>query len=312
MLVSDLAGPALRARLRGPGLRLRTGPVVNLIRTHVPAVEAGIALHYASHPVEDDACFADFDVCVAHPRGLRSLLRPQVEFRFDGDSPFNPLPGNQGFPMLEWGLNWCVSSLCHQYIILHSAVIEREGAAMILPAPSGSGKSTLCAGLSFHGWRLLSDELALIDPQALTITPLPRPISLKNASIEVIRRAAPGAAFGPVVHDTIKGSVAHVQPPTHAVRNGRVLARPGWVVLPRYEAAADTRLRPLPKAQALMLLIDNAFNHGVHGAQGFEALAAVIERSDCFEFTYSRLDEAIALMATLPAPLPAGAAALPA
>jgi hypothetical protein len=43
-------------------------------------------------------------------------------------------------------------------------VLERGGRALLLPAPSGSGKSTLCAGLAFNGWRLLSDELALLDP----------------------------------------------------------------------------------------------------------------------------------------------------
>lgn len=302
MLVRDFSAPQLRARLRGTGLRLRTGPVVNLIRTRVPAVERGIALHYAAHPVEDDAGFADFDVRVEAPRSLRAWLRPQVYFHFDGDSPFNPLPGDQGFPMLEWGLNWCVSSLCHQFITLHAAVLERDGHALVLPAPSGSGKSTLCAGLAFHGWRLLSDELTLIDPGDLSVTPLPRPISLKNASIEVIARAAPQAAIGPPVHDTIKGTVAHVRPPEVAVRRAGEKARPGWVVLPRYVADAPARLTTLPKARAMMQLIDNCFNYAVHGVRGFRGLADFVDRSDCFEFTYSSLSEAIDLFRRLPPP----------
>lgn len=296
MLVDDLTPFELRRYLRGTGLRVRTGPVVNCIRTSIGAVESGISLLYARHPLEDEQGFADFNVSVEAPAGVRRWWRRQVEFHFDGDSPFNPLPGDQGFPMLEWGLNWCVTAMLHTHVILHAAVLERGGRALLLPAPSGSGKSTLCAGLAFDGWRLLSDELALIDPSSLQVRPLPRPISLKNASIDVIRTSTPEAVFSPVVHDTVKGSVAHVRPPEKAVSGGQETAVPGWIVLPRYVAGSDTRLAPLPKARALMLLIDNAFNYSVHGVQGFECLAAVVDRCDCYEFTYSRLSEAKEVM----------------
>ena len=51
----------------------------------------------------------------------------------------------------------------HQYLIIHAAVVEKNGLAAILPAPPGSGKGTLTAGSVLSGWRLLSDELTLID-----------------------------------------------------------------------------------------------------------------------------------------------------
>jgi HprK-related kinase A len=302
MIVADLSRPALAARLAGSGLRLRTGPVVNCIRSPVAAVVDGIALHYAQHPVADEDGFADFHVSVDLPRGLRRWIQPQVLFRFDGGAPFNPLPGGQGFPMLEWGLNWCVSSQCHQYLILHAAVLERAGHAIILPAPSGSGKSTLCAGLAFGGWRLLSDELTLIEPRGLDIVPIPRPISLKNASIDVIGHWAPQAVFSPVVHDTVKGSVAHVRPAADAVQRAGQAARPGWVVIPRYAPDVPCLLEPLPKAQAMMQLVDNAFNHNVHGRAGFEALAGLIDASDCFALHYADLTQAVELLSRLPTP----------
>jgi HprK-related kinase A len=302
MIVADLSGPALVARLNGTGLRIRTGPVVNCIQSRVDAVVDGIALHYARHPIVDDHDFADFHVSVNPARGVRRWIQPQVFFRFDGGAPFNPLPANQGFPMLEWGLNWCVSSQCHQYLILHAAVLERDGCALVLPAPSGSGKSTLCAGLAFGGWRLLSDELTLIEPGTGRIVPIPRPISLKNASIEVIARWAPQAVFSPVVHDTVKGSVAHVQPLPDAVARADEPARPGWIVMPRYVPDGPCQLQPLTKAQAMMQLVDNAFNYTVHGRAGFETLARVVDLSDCFSLQYADLRQAVDALGALPVP----------
>lgn len=300
MIVADLDAAQLgRALVSRAGLRLRTGPVVTQLRSSLDAVRAGVALHYAQHPIVDEETFADFHVTVDRPSGPRRWLKAQVLFSLDGESPFTPLPGDQGLPMLEWGLNWCVSSHCHQYLTLHAAVVERNGRALILPAPPGSGKSTLCAGLVFSGWRLLSDELALIEPRSGQLHGLARPISLKNASVEAIRAFAPQARLSPVVHETSKGSIAHVQPPRESVIQVDRPAAPGWIVLPRYAPGEPARLEPLARAEAFMQLVDNAFNYHLHGGRGFEVLTALVDRCHCYRFTYSRLDEAAALFAGL-------------
>jgi hypothetical protein len=285
----------LRQQLHGTGLRLRTGPIVTSIRSRLDAVIAGISLHYAGHAVEDAAGFADFSVSVERPPSLRRWISPQVVFSIDGASSFAPLPGDQGFPMLEWGLNWCISSHCHQFLVVHAAVLERGGKALLLPAPSGSGKSTLCAALAFSGWRLLSDELALINPQHCHVVPLPRPISLKNESIELIRSFAPRATLGPVVHETTKGNVAHLRPPPDAVSRAGETALPAWVVFPKFSAQAEGRLEPMPKARAFMGLVDSAFNYNVHGREGFGALTRLVDKADCYQFSYRRLEDAVSI-----------------
>lgn len=297
MIVADLTRSELRRRLRH-GLSIRTGPVSNQITSTLPLVENAISLLYDQHALGDGE-FADFHVRVALPTGLRRWISPQAFFHIDGIVPFNPLPADQAFPMLEWGLNWCISAHCHRHLILHSAVVERNGKALLLPAPPGSGKSTLCAGLIQRGWRLLSDELAMIDSTAGFLTPVPRPVSLKNASIEVIRAFAPQSVISPVVHETVKGTVAHLRPPPESVRRSGESAKPGWVVLPRYVAGAPAMLEPLSKPRAVAHLVENAFNFAIHGGRGFELLAGLVEASDCFSFTYSSLDEAAAIFARL-------------
>ncbi|RLM52972.1 HprK-related kinase A, partial [Halobellus sp. Atlit-31R] len=231
--------------------------------------------------------------------GWRRWLRPQVRFDQDGLQPFKPLPLAQAHPMFEWVMNWCVSNKAHSYLIIHAAVLERHGRAFILPAPPGSGKSTLCAALVCRGWRLLSDELTLVRPHDLAVVPLPRPVSLKNASIGVIRAWDPKAVFGPAVTETIKGTIAHMRAPQASVAAAGAAVHASHIVFPRYEGGAATMLAPVPKARLFTRVADNAFNYTVLGETGFEALGRLVGSCAGFDFCYSKLDEAIALFETL-------------
>lgn len=294
--LASLSPSSLQARLASEaGLALRTGPFSARIRTRLPDVAAAIAKLYAHYPLLGADDFVDFHVGVRRPWGLRRFWQPQVVFELDGEAPFNPLPGDQGFPLLEWGLNWCVYGLCHQYLILHAAVLERNGRALVLPAPSGSGKSTLCAGLLLSGWRLLSDELTLICPRSGQIVPIPRPVSLKNQSIDVIQAFAPQLRFGSRVRETSKGVVAHFAAPAEALARSGQLAQPGWVVLPRYVPDLPATLEPLERSRTFMRLVENAFNYDVFGAEGFQMLGTLVSQSDCYSFEYGHLAEAVAL-----------------
>lgn len=299
MRLSELAFEDFRQRLAGPGLVLRTGPFCVRLASPVPAVIEGVRLLYGEHPLVAGDVFCDFHVRVFRPRGLRRWWRPQVQFAFDDFVPFKPLPLDHALPMLEWGLNWSVANHAHWYLILHAAVIERGGRAAILPAPPGSGKSTLCAALIQRGWRLLSDELTLIDPQTGRVHPLARPVSLKNTSVDIIRAWAPEAVFGPPAHDTLKGTVAHLKPPADSVARMDEPADPAWVIFPRYVPGAPARLAPHARGHALLEFARNAFNYSVLGARGYDALAALIGRCHCFDFEYSRLDDALAVFTEL-------------
>jgi HprK-related kinase A len=298
--VTELPAQELMRRLTSElGLPIEMGPYCASIRTRIPQVIASFQTLYGDHRIVNPNDFVDFRVEIRRPPGFAGLLGRKAAFVLDGHSPFNVVPGDQGFPLLEWGLNYCVYSQCHQHLTLHAAVLERHGKALILPAPSGSGKSTLCAGLLFNGWRLLSDELTLICPKEGNIIPIPRPVSLKNESIPVMRRFAPQAEFGSEVNETVKGIVAHFKAPRESVRLAQQRAMPGWVVLPKYLAGSKAKLTRLERARAFMHLVANAFNYDTFGRQGFDLLGSIVSRSDCFSFEYSNLQEAVELFSRL-------------
>lgn len=190
-------------------------------------------------------------------------------------------------------MNWCVTTNAHHFFMCHSAVLAKDNRAVILPAPPGSGKSTLCAALMLSGWRLLSDELALVNPETGALTPFVRPVSLKNASIQVIKERFPAAVLTPPVMDTIKGTVAHLKPTSQSLQSASLSAIPRWLIFPQYDSTARFELMPLGKAHAVVELAKNAFNLPVLGVKGVDALVSVIESSESFELRYGNLDVAI-------------------
>lgn len=294
MIVSHLSPNELRNRLRGAGLRIATGPFNCLLQSRIDGIAPDLARLYADHPLVPDDAFIDFHVAIESGRGLRRWLRPQARFVVDGIEPFTPLPKAQALPMVEWGLNWCITAYSQHVLILHAASIARGNRAVIMPAPPGSGKSTLCAALVNRGWRLLSDELTIIRLDTGEISGLARPVGLKNQSIDIIRGFAPEAFLSRPVHDTTKGTVALMAPSTDSVSQVGQTAQPRWVILPRYAAGAPTSLVPMQTGAAFLQIADNAMNYHVLGIKGFEAVGQLVDRCRHFNFEYSRLDEAIA------------------
>ena len=248
---------------------------------------------YADFPAQQSDCFVDFEVQLGAPQYLRRWFRPQVVLSCDGRVPFKPLPREQALPMLEWGLNWVISSHAHDKLVIHGAAVERDGRALILAADPGSGKSTLCAALIQKGWRLLSDELTLVSLEDGLVTPIARPVSLKNQSIEVVRALGAGVVLSKVCLDTAKGSVAHLRPPRQSVDALDVRALPALLVYPRYRAGAVLQSQPEGQAHSLIELTRHTFNYAVLAGDGFDALARLVRSLKVWRVEYGHLDQVL-------------------
>ncbi len=281
------------AALAGAGVVLDLGLATLRVRSDLPLLAAHLRAVYPHFPFCVAGDWADLHVDIRRPRGLRRWLRPQAVFLCDGRAPFDPFPADSPLPLLEWGANWLIGRRLNDHLLLHAGVVERDGVALVMPATPGSGKSTLSAALALHGWRLMSDEFGALDPSDGRLRPLLKPVALKNASIDVIRRWSRDAVIGPLFPKTRKGTVAHLASPADAAVRVHEPAAPGAVVLPRWSAGSATHFQRIGPDAVFRALAFNAFNYAVQGEEGFRAVVRVARSCPAWELTYGDLADAV-------------------
>lgn len=294
--VADLPSAEFVARLRGPSLGVRIGPFDIAIQARVTEVERELQHLYGDYPLLSPG--QDYGIHVRIEESRQWLPRPRrtVRFLVDGRAPHPDLPRDQALAVLEWGINLVIALRYHCFLMLHAAVVERSGKALVLPAAPGSGKSTLCAALVHRGWRLLSDEFGLVRPGSIDLLPLPRPMPLKNESIAILEEFAPNAEWGPVIRNTRKGTIRHLRPSRSAVDMAAIPAAARWIVFPEWRRDAAVDLRPIAPIEGFAQIASNAFNYEMLGQDGFRTVAGLVNASQCFMLDYSRLDEAVAAL----------------
>jgi len=301
MKIGELELGELLHRLRDPGLIIPNGPFLARLLTPHQDVARGLRTLYANHSQRESADFCDVTLHVKRRR-----LGRKCRLTVDGQV-WSSTDGSLSLACLEWGMNWSIFRRAHHLLVIHAANLEREGCGLLLPASPGSGKSTLSAALAHSGWRLFSDELALVTQDSVELQPLARPVCLKNESIQVIRDFHPKALFGPVMrykdeNDQSRGIVSHMQPPAESVQEMSLPASPGLVIFPRYRSGAQTALTPLSAPEAFIRLAKSSFNYKHLGEIGFQLLSRIMDRCRCFELEYSQLAEAVPLISDLAQP----------
>ncbi len=278
---------------------LPIGPFTFSIKTDHQAVIDNLSALYADYAFSENSLFIDFPITITTRSMLRRFIKPQIDFLLDEFAPFKPLPKDQSFAMLEWGMNWCITTRAHQFLILHAGTIEKNGRVVIMPAEQGSGKSTLTAAMVYSGWRLFSDELALISLTNSLVHPCTRPINLKNDSIEVINNYVDNAVFSTIAKDTHKGTVALLKPPKESVERMLEAAPLHCIVFPKYVANAQAKLTPVSQIAAFQQLIQHSFNYHILGGEAFNMIANLLKNITCYQFEYSDFEEAKEILSSL-------------
>ena len=210
---------------------------------------------------------------------------------FDGQpitrTPYEPL----AVAFLFWHLNIAVVAESDRYLLLHAAAATYNGAAIVLPAAKDSGKSTLVARLVQRGCGYLTDEATAIDPVTLAVDPYAKPLAIEEGSWGVLADLRPDLEdrFLPYAREQW-----HVAPDSIRPDAISKACPPRLIVSPHYEAGARTTFEEISRAQAVLLMAENAFNFESHKAGGLETLAEVASGCECFRLTIGSDDDASA------------------
>ena len=271
---------------------VRIGPVGFRIGSDWRAPIAQLESLYATYPKPHDG-LPDFTVRLFAARPWRRFVRPAVMIGGDYVLPeAAPLPLAQGLLAAEMGMNLQMALGQRRYLLLHAAVVERNGQALILTGISGAGKSTLAALLSLRGWRLMGDEFALLDPETGLIHAFPRLISLKNASIATVAAELPADRFGPLLEGTPKGSIRHVVPDAAAVAAMDQPARPALILFPTF--GFEPAARDVSPSEVFVRLTQASTNYVAIGERGFDALTALVKSVPARAIDYPDTASAVA------------------
>ena len=178
---------------------------------------------------------------------------------------------------------------------VHAGGVVRGDAAIALPAQMESGKSTLTAGLVRAGFSYLTDEAVMFDWDGLTVIPFPKPISLDPGSWSLFPELEPDAPL-PI---GFKDEQWHVPP--DAIRPGSVAApcRITHLVFPKYTEGVTTRLTRLGRAEGTIELAKNTFRFNERSRRSLDALAAVVQETDCYRLEVGNLERAVELVGEL-------------
>jgi HprK-related kinase A len=262
-----------------------------------PDLERPIEDLYGNYPRLSPDALPDVTIAL-RPHG-RAPARSAVRVFANGLAPYEAVPRGWMLPAMEATINWFVWGHVARVLLLHAAVVARDGRALILSGPSGAGKSTLCTALVARGFRFLTDEIAMVRPHDGQLDPHPRPISLKNAAIDMMAKVLPDAYLSERFDDPARGVTAFMRPPARSIAAAGEAAVPAVVVFPAYRPEAAFELKPVERAQAFSRLIQSSANYLTLLETGFETLANLAEACDHYTLDYRSLDDAVGALESL-------------
>ena len=218
--------------------------------------------------------------------------RPSSSITRDGRALLRNADPRSVVSLLSWHvMNDAVSSTTDLFVAHAGSVVAPNGRAIVLPAGSGSGKTTLTAGLVQAGCAYLSDEMAAFDPASELVIPVPRALSMKIGSMELLRLDVP--RLSPQEREVLDGAYPLR---SEALRHKSLgVSSPlGMVIAPIYRPDALPELTPISRAEAVSELIHQGFNvEAFGGARAIQLLARMIEEASCYRMTVRTLDEAV-------------------
>lgn len=291
---------SLDSALRRGTFTLQLGPFSHMISGSSPALLDFLQDTYRDYSVEmTPGDVTEVLLNLRAPNLLRRFVRPQITPDPGFDVPAVPLPRHMAPLAYEMGMNLSVALKCCRFVNIHAGVVADEQGAIVMSAASGGGKSTLTAALMQQDYRLFSDEFALIGLDNAEVHAYPRPISLKQETIPIVRELAGADWISKPLKDTPKGDIAYYRARPDDLGKAHVPAPVKLILFPKFEKDAKPFARKLNPAEAVIRLVPASTNYSLLGERAYSALVKLVQNARAFELTYASTQQSLDLVAEI-------------
>ncbi len=177
-------------------------------------------------------------------------------------------------------------------LVLHASAVDLGGRGIAFGGPSGHGKSTLAAAFARQGAGFLCDDGLLLDVEdsAIRVEPADPSLRLWEDSLEAL--AIPPETLAPPLDYTPKGRLLAGAVLPHCTE-----PRPLAALFLLGDDEADTRIQPVPPAEALraLLRLITVLDRDARDvlAAHFEALSRMVRQVEVLRLAYPRRYEAL-------------------
>jgi len=145
------------------------------VRCHDDGTAALMTRVFAGLLVPQSACSAPVRTYDVAPCGAEGRFRIS-----DGTNAVTATNAESLLFCVDKDMTLTLQRVRRDLFFLHAAAVAWNGRVAVVPAFAGTGKSTLTFALLENGFEYLSDELAPIDLNRLTVHPYPHALCLKS------------------------------------------------------------------------------------------------------------------------------------
>lgn len=192
-------------------------------------------------------------------------------------------------------------------VSIHGAAVFSGDRCVLLPGQPGAGKSTLTAALVNAGFGYCTDDFILLDGKPLQLRGVPLCIGLKEGSWPLLENSIPAVASLPTHLREDGQQVRYLPPAPQRMAASGQRFRASAIVFPRVAENEPCRLELLSRSAALLKIADAGYHLlGDLDVAAFDAMLAWLRSLDCYELTYSSLEDGVAVVSELLEPEDAG------
>lgn len=199
-------------------------------------------------------------------------------------------------------LEWLIIRLLLEnsnFLQIHSAVVEKDGKAILFPAESNSGKTTMAVALSQDRFQCFSDEVALVDADSHFIHPFPRNIHIEPEQKELFSSSGYRVKFKKLRWGNSVGENFECRMEKTNRRREKISSKARFIIFPKYSPAHNNKLHPISRANAFMGLLKNEINFNRFQGKGLDIIEGLVKDADCYEMETGDLEGAVAAIKNL-------------